>query len=106
MGPQVQLNMQPGRSLGGLFELHGRGWLRKVDPAVNTRLLEGLQWIDCDVAARGPVVEVSINGEQIVYWKEEQATSPLTEGGFFALQIHGGGFCTVLVQELAVRRLD
>jgi hypothetical protein len=104
MGPQVQLNTEPGRGLGGIFELHGRGWVRKVDPAVNTRLLESLDWIDCEIEVRGNRTQVAINGVRTITLEEEPPASP--DANLIALQIHGGGYCQVLFAEIAVQVLN
>lgn len=37
-GPQLQLNMQSGCGLGGIFELHGRCWVSKPDAALEEKV--------------------------------------------------------------------
>ncbi len=97
VGLQVQLNVEPDRGLGGLFEMHGRGWLAK--PSENLSPRPGRRdWIDCRVRAGGPRIQVWLNGEPTV---DLEDTGGAAEG-FFALQIHGGGHCQVEFEELAV----
>lgn len=112
MGPQVQLNIEPDRGLGGIFELHGRGWIAKPPPEVNERLLHDLDWVDCEIHAQGNQVSVVLNGRSTVRFaddepaKQEDTFKTYPTGGFFALQIHGGCMCKVLFREISVMILD
>jgi hypothetical protein len=106
MGPQVQLNMQPGRGLGGIFELHGRCWVSKPEAALNARLLSGPEWTTCTLTAQGPHLQATINGVRTVDITDAGADNHFQEAGRFALQIHGGGWCRAEFRRVAVRRLD
>jgi hypothetical protein len=105
-GPQVQLNMQPGRGLGGIFELHGRSWVCKPDVATEARIREGADWITCELTVKGPRIQVRINGVPTVDITDAGADNHFQEAGRFALQIHGGGYCRAEFRRIAVRRLD
>ncbi len=105
-GPQVQLNLEPGAGLGGLFEIHGRGWIRRVPQALNDQLLKDLDWIDLEVHARGDRVSVAINGTTTVDLEDGPPANQFREAGFFAWQIHGGAPCKVLVKEISVLNLE
>jgi hypothetical protein len=105
MGPQVQLNAEPGRGLGGVFELHGRGWVRRpaVDPSAQQTA--ECEWLSCFVMAHGSRIQISINGRKTVDFADEPGNDYL-QPGVFALQIHGGGYCRMQFRNLAVRIVD
>lgn len=103
MGPQVQLNQQPGRGLGGIFELHGRCWVCKPEAAP---LVKAGEWLTCAVTAQGPRLQVTINGVRVVDVTDAGADNHFQGAGRFALQIHGGGYCRAEFRRLAFRRLQ
>jgi hypothetical protein len=105
-GPQVQLNVEPERGLGGLYELHGRGWLAKPPPALTAGLPSDSGWLACEVEARGDWVTVRVNGVETVRLHDGGADNLFRGPGAFALQIHGGGCCRVFFRDIAVLLLD
>jgi hypothetical protein len=105
-GPQVQLNVEPGRGLGGIFELHGRAWIQKPARELEAELLRGLDWIECDLRVHGEQILAMINGRQVVDLLDGGSENEFREPGFFALQIHGGGYLKVLFREITVRGLE
>ncbi len=105
MGPQVQLNLDPARGLGGVYELHNRGWLRKPDPALVGRLLREDGWINGELLARGNEIRVTINGATTVRFVDDAFGNFFAGPGCFGLQIHGGGPCRVRWASLTVQAL-
>jgi hypothetical protein len=106
MGPQVQLNIGPRAGLGGVFEMHGRAWVRKTDPAVNTALVAGLDWMTVTVTARGPRLVVAVNGVPTVDITDAGPDNQFHAAGRFALQIHGGGPLYAAFRRIDVAPLD
>jgi hypothetical protein len=106
IGPQVQLNFEPNSGLGGLFEPQGRGWLVKPSPEVNARLLQGLDWVDCDVEVVERHILVRVNGVKTVDFTDANPDNRYQEAGFFALQIHGGGYCDARFQLIQAQILN
>jgi hypothetical protein len=102
----VQLNTQTNCGLGGIFEAQGRGWLSKPSLELNARLLQGLDWIDCEVEVIGRHIRVTINGAPTVDFTDSDPDNRYQEAGFFALQIHGGGYCDARFQSIRVQPLD
>jgi 3-keto-disaccharide hydrolase len=105
-GPQVQLNIEPGCGLGGIFELHGRAWLQKPTAALEAELLHELDSFACELCARGERIKVTVNGRRIVDFDDRAPENKFLAPGFFALQIHGGGHLKVLFREISVRTLE
>ena len=105
-GPQVQLNTQPERGLGGIFELHGRCWVSKPRGARTARLERDDAWFTCTMAARGPRLQVTVNGVPTVDITDAGTDNHFQGAGHFALQIHGGGPCRAEFRRLAIRRPD
>jgi hypothetical protein len=106
LGPQVQLNLAPGKGLGGLFEAQGRGWLVKPPAEVTARIAQGQGWIDGKVTARGPRIVVVMNGVTTVDVTDADPDNRFQGAGGFALQLHGGGELRARFRALTVRILD
>ncbi len=108
LGLQVQLNMQPDCGLGGLFEPQGRGWL--VKPRQKPGFFEkpgfSAAWLDCEVDVQNRHIRVTIDGVATVDFTDPDPDNRYGEAGFFALQIHGGGFCDARFQTILVQPLD
>jgi hypothetical protein len=90
-GPQVQLNQQPGCGLGGLFEHHGRGWIRRPAQELREALPQPNEPFEMTLRAEGSHLFVTINGRVTVDMQDAGADNHFLRAGRFALQIHGGG---------------
>jgi hypothetical protein len=106
-GPQVQLNRSPGRSLGGIYETQGRGWLARTPANVEADLLSHADWLDCLLAVRGPTIRVSINGRETVEIARESLACEVGDfdgkAGRLAFQMHGGAGCQLEVASVELR---
>ena len=102
VGPQVQLNLLAGRSLGGIYETQGRGWLCRTPAEVEARLRPSADWLEGELTVCGSRVRVVINGMQTVDWQDGDRTNGLVRAGHLAIQMHGGG-CHVIWELLEVR---
>lgn len=90
MGPQVQLNVQPRSGLGGIFEHHGRGWVKKTPAEQNAKLIDGIDWFDVVLHAEGPRLYVRVNGQTTIDFEDRGSENHFQRAGAWALQIHGG----------------
>jgi hypothetical protein len=85
--PQLQINGR-GNGHGGLYEHHGRGWVRQIPPALQKQLLgRSPGWFDMEIVCRGAHTKLYVNGTKTVDF--EDTTGP--KKGVFALQLHSGG---------------
>lgn len=85
-GWQVEV-APPGNNTGGIYESYGRGWLIQPEPEKDKVLKMG-EWNTMKIRVEGDEVTSWLNGEQMVYLKDEK----IGEGkGAIALQIHDGG---------------
>lgn len=87
-GPQVQLNTQPGRGLGGVFVHHGPGWLRRPwrEPSGPPA-----RWLNVSLKLHVGRVAVVVDGLPTVDYVAKDTDNLLNDAASFALQIHGGG---------------
>src|SRR5574343_646796 len=83
-----QVEVAPaGQHTGGIYESYGRGWLIQPRPADEAFLKTG-EWNELKIRVVGDEVTTWLNGQQMVYLKDEKIGAA---DGFIALQIHDGG---------------
>jgi hypothetical protein len=88
-------------STGGIYESYGRGWLIKPSDSGQKALKVG-KWNKMKIRVIGDEVTTWLNGDQMVYIKDEK----IGKGeGFVALQIHDGGGIRVLWRKLKLKVL-
>jgi hypothetical protein len=91
----------PGNNTGGIYESYGRGWLIQPDPEKDKALKNG-EWNTMKIRVEGDEVTSWLNGEQMVYLKDEK----IGEGeGAIALQIHDGGGIKVHWRNIILKKL-
>jgi hypothetical protein len=91
----------PGNNTGGIYESYGRGWLIQPDPEKDKALKMG-EWNTMKIRVEGDEVTSWLNGEQMVYLKDEK----IGEGeGAIALQIHDGGGIKVHWRNIILKKL-
>ncbi len=104
-GPDIQgmqVEVDPTRHTGGLYESGGRGWIAVPTPE-GERAIKPTDWNDLEVAVEGRHIVTRLNGAQIVdYW---DATRRFTDGAI-ALQIHTGGGVKVRWKNIAIQELS
>ncbi len=104
-GPDIQgmqVEVDPARHTGGLYESGGRGWVGVPTPE-GERAIKPTDWNDLEVAVEGRHVVTRLNGVQIVdYWD----TTPRFTKGAIALQIHTGGGVKVRWKNIAIQELS
>ncbi|MFL5771817.1 MAG: DUF1080 domain-containing protein [Flavisolibacter sp.] len=86
---------------GGIYESYGRGWLIQPKPE-DEKILKPGKWNHLKIRVIGDEVTTWLNGQQIVFLKDEI----IGKGeGFIALQIHDGGGIRVRWKEIRITEL-
>jgi HEAT repeat protein len=83
----LQVEIDPVKDNGGLYEVGGRDWVAKPDPKLPKDHFRPRDWNDVTVVAQGRHFTVTMNGHKAV----ELPNDPGRTEGFFALGMHGGG---------------
>ncbi|HUT33854.1 MAG TPA: HEAT repeat domain-containing protein [Planctomycetota bacterium] len=83
----LQVEIDPAKDNGGLFEVGGRDWVAKPDAKLPKDYFKPRDWNDVTVVAQGRHLTVTMNGHKTV----ELPNDPGRTEGFFALGMHGGG---------------
>jgi hypothetical protein len=97
-GMQVEVDPNPGKHTGGLYESGGRGWVA-MPTAEGEKALKPGEWNDLEVAVRGDHVVTRVNG--VVVSDFTDATPKFTDG-VIGLQIHTGGGVKMRWKEIFV----
>lgn len=86
---------------GGIYESYGRGWLIQPKPEDEQYLKTG-EWNDLKIRVVNDEVTTWLNGNQMVYLKDEKIGAG---NGFIALQIHDGGGIKVRWKKIEIKEL-
>jgi hypothetical protein len=97
-GMQVEVDPNPGKHTGGLYESGGRGWVA-MPTAEGEKALKPGEWNDLQVSVRGSHVVTRVNG--VVISDFTDAAPKFTEG-VIGLQIHTGGGVKMRWKEIFV----
>jgi Domain of Unknown Function (DUF1080) len=97
-GMQVEVDPNPGKHTGGLYESGGRGWVA-MPTAEGEKALKAGEWNDLQVSVQGNHVVTRVNG--VVISDFTDATPKFTEG-VIGLQIHTGGGVKMRWKEIFV----
>lgn len=99
-GWQVEV-APPEHHTGGIYESYGRGWL--IQPTgEKEKALKATDWNQMRIHVKNDEVTTWLNGEQMVYLKDEK----IGEGnGFIALQIHDGGGIKVRWKDIRLEEI-
>ena len=98
-GMQVEVDPNPDKHTGGLYESGGRGWVMMPTPEGEKALKAG-DWNELEVSARGNRVVTRLNGVKIADFIDP--TPKFTEGAI-GLQIHTGGGVKMRWKDIYVR---
>jgi len=98
-GMQVEVDPNPGKHTGGLYESGGRGWVMMPTPDGEKALKAG-EWNDLEVSARGNRVITRLNGVKIADFTDP---TPKFTDGAIGLQIHTGGGVRMRWKDIYVR---
>ena len=87
-GVQVEVDPNPGKHTGGLYESGGRGWLAKPSPNGETALRPG-EWNDISFSVYENRVITFVNGVRAVDYEDQ---APRYFDGVIALQLHSAKY--------------
>lgn len=97
----VQVEVDPTRHTGGIYESGGRGWIAEPT-AEGERAIKARDWNDLEIAIEGRHIVTRLNGVQIVDYYD---TSPRFFDGIVGLQLHTGGGAKVHWKDIFIQEL-
>jgi hypothetical protein len=103
-GPDIegmQVEVDPTRHTGGLYESGGRGWVALPSPE-GERAIKPRDWNDLEIAAEGKHYVTRLNGVQIVDFYDP---APKFWKGVVGLQLHTGGGVKIRFKDIYIREL-
>lgn len=100
-GVQVEIDPNPGRHTGGLYESAGRGWLIQPTERAEKILKPIGEWNHIQCSVRGNRIRAWVNGLKAVDFVNEE---PRYEDGVLALQLHSGGDAGLRFKNLYLRK--
>ncbi|MDR3637136.1 MAG: DUF1080 domain-containing protein [Isosphaeraceae bacterium] len=98
----LQVNIDPEKDTGGIYEIDGRGWLFRPETAVIQKALKPGAWNTVAIVALADRVVVHVNGTKIADLRDDKAA----RAGRFALQVHAGQDVDVRFKQIEVVALD
>jgi hypothetical protein len=103
-GPDIvgmQVEVDPTRHTGGIYESGGRGWVALPTPE-GERAIKPRDWIDLEILAQGNHFTTRLNGVQIVDFTDPALK--YTEG-VIGLQLHTGGGVKIRFKDIYIQEL-
>jgi len=103
-GPDIegmQVEVDPARHTGGLYESGGRGWVELPTPE-GERAIKPNDWNDLEIAAEGRHYVTRLNGIQIADWTDP---APRFTDGVIGLQLHTGGGVKIRFKDIYILEL-
>jgi hypothetical protein len=94
----LQVEIDPRRFTGGIYESYRRAWVAQPDPEVYAKNFKLDDWNELTVAAHGGHVKVTINGVPWVELKDD----PSRPAGQFAVQMHAGNEVLVMFKDIEI----
>lgn len=102
VGMQVEVDPNPGKHTGGLYESGGRGWL--VQPAEKAeKALKPGEWNVLEVSVQGNHMVTRLNGVQAVDYTDP---TPKFTDGVIGLQIHTGGGVRMRWKDIFIQEMQ
>jgi hypothetical protein len=104
-GPDIegmQVEVDPTRHTGGLYESGGRGWVA-LPTADGERAIKPGDWNYLEIAAEGRHYVTRLNGVQIVDWSDP---APRFTRGVIGLQLHTGGGVKIRFKDIYLMELS
>lgn len=102
VGIQVEVDPNPGKHTGGLYESGGRGWLVRPAEEAEKALKPG-EWNVLEVSVQGNHMLTRLNGVQAVDYTDP---TPKFTDGVIGLQIHTGGGVRMRWKDIFIQELD
>ncbi len=104
-GPDIegmQVEVDPTRHTGGLYESGGRGWVALPSES-GERAIKPRDWNELEIAAEGRHYVTRLNGVQIVDWDDP---APHFTSGVIGLQLHTGGGVKIRFKDIYIMELS
>jgi len=104
-GPDIegmQVEVDPTRHTGGLYESGGRGWVALPTPE-GERAIKPRDWNDLEILAQGNHFSTRLNGVQIVDFTDP---APRFTEGVIGLQLHTGGGVKIRFKDIYIQELN
>lgn len=103
-GPDIegmQVEVDPRRHTGGLYESGGRGWVAVPAPE-GERAIKPREWNELEIAAEGRHIVTRLNGVQIADYYDP---APRFTAGVIGLQLHTGGGVKIRFKDIYIQEL-
>jgi 3-keto-disaccharide hydrolase len=103
-GPDIQgmqVEVDPTRHTGGIYESGGRGWVAMPLPACENAI-KPRDWNDLEIAEEGRHYVTRLNGVQCVDFMDPD---PKFTEGVIGLQLHTGGGVKIRFKDIYLRKL-
>jgi hypothetical protein len=104
-GPDIegmQVEVDPTRHTGGIYESGGRGWVALPTPE-GERAIKPRGWNDLEILAQGNHIITRLNGVQIVDFTDP---APRFTEGVIGLQLHTGGGVKIRFKDIYIQELN
>jgi hypothetical protein len=99
VGMQVEVDPNPGKHTGGLYESAGREWVAMPTAEAEKALKPG-EWNDLEVSVHGDHIITHVNGVKVADFTDRV---PKFTEGVIGLQIHTGGGVKVRWKEIYIK---
>ena len=103
-GPDIegmQVEVDPTRHTGGIYESGGRGWVALPTPE-GERAIKPRDWNNLEILAKGNHFITRLNGIQIVDFTD---SAPKFTDGVIGLQLHTGGGVKIRFKDIYIQEL-
>ena len=97
----VQVEVDPTRHTGGIYESGGRGWVA-MPTEDGERAVKPRDWNDLEIAEEGKHIVTRLNGVQIVDFSD---SAPHFKDGVIGLQLHTGGGVKIRFKDIYLMEL-
>jgi len=104
-GPDIvgmQVEVDPRRHTGGIYESGGRGWVALPTPE-GEKAIKPRDWNKLEIQAQGNHYVTRLNGVPIVDFTD---TAPKFTDGVIGLQLHTGGGVKIRFRKIEIQELE
>ena len=104
-GPDIvgmQVEVDPTRHTGGIYESGGRGWVALPTPE-GERAIKPRDWNKLEIMVQGNHYVTRLNGKQIVDFTD---SAPKFTEGVIGLQLHTGGGVKIRFKDIYIQELN
>lgn len=95
----LQIEVDPQKDTGGIYESYGRGWVDKPEAAEVDRYFKRGEWNEMEIDVRGGTITVKVNGTVSAEVKNE-TTRP---DGHLVMQMHAGNEMLVMFKDIEIK---